>query len=149
MYKHILIATDGSPLATRALEHARGLAKRENAQVTVVTVTEPWSPLEMAKEARENRWSDPIRQFEALASAAAKRILDVAVERGKAHGVACDRIHLQDQHPAEGIIAAAKDKGCDLIVMASHGRRGAARLLLGSQAYEVLANSSVPVLIAR
>jgi len=103
----------------------------------------------MAKEARENRWSDPIRQFEALASAAAKRILDVAVERGKAHGVACDRIHLQDQHPAEGIIAAAKDKGCDLIVMASHGRRGAARLLLGSQAYEVLANSSVPVLIAR
>lgn len=149
MYQHILIATDGSPLATRALEHGLGLAKRENAQVTVVTVTEPWSPLEMAKEARENRWSDPIRQFEALASAAAKRILDVAVERGKAHGVACDRIHLQDQHPAEGIIAAAKDKGCDLIVMASHGRRGAARLLLGSQAYEVLANSSVPVLIAR
>ena len=149
MYKHILIATDGSKLATKALEHGLGLAKRENAQVTVVTVTEPWSPLEMAKEARENRWSDPIRQFEALASAAAQRILDDAVERGKAHGITCDRIHVKDQQPAEGIIAAAKDKGCDLVVMASHGRRGAARLLLGSQAYEVLTNCSVPVLIVR
>jgi nucleotide-binding universal stress UspA family protein len=149
VYKHVLIATDGSTLATKALEHGLDLAKRDNAQVTVVTVTEPWSPLEMAKEARENRWSDPIQQFEALAAATAKRILDDAVERGRAHGVACDRIHVKDQRPAEGIIAAAKDKGCDLIVMASHGRRGAARLLLGSQAYEVLANSSVPVLIVR
>ena len=149
MYKHILIATDGSKLATKALEHGLGLAKYENAQVTIVTVTEPWSPLEMAKEARENRWSDPIRQFEALASAAAQRILDDAVERGKAHGITCDRIHVKDQQPAEGIIAAAKDKGCDLVVMASHGRRGAARLLLGSQAYEVLTNCSVPVLIVR
>jgi nucleotide-binding universal stress UspA family protein len=149
VYKHILIATDGSKLATKALEHGLDLAKRDNAQVTVVTVTEPWSPLEMAKEARENRWSDPISQFEALASAAAKRILDAAIERGNAYGLACDRIHVKDQPPAEGIIAAAKDKGCDLIVMASHGRRGAARLLLGSQAYEVLTTCSVPVLIVR
>ncbi len=149
MYKHILIATDGSKLATKALEHGLALAKLTNARVTVVTVTEPWSALEMAQEARENRWSDPIRQFEALAAATANRILDDAVERGKAHGIACDRIHVKDQHPADGIVGAAKDKGCDLIVMASHGRRGAARLLLGSQAYEVLTRCSVPALIAR
>ena len=149
MYKHILIATDGSKLATNALEHGLALAKRENARVTIVTVTEPWSALEMAAEAREDRWSDPIRQFETLAAATANHILDDAVERGKAHGITCDRVHIKDQQPADGIIAAAKDEDCDLIVMASHGRRGAARLLLGSQAYEVLTCCSVPALIVR
>jgi nucleotide-binding universal stress UspA family protein len=56
---------------------------------------------------------------------------------------------VKDQHPAEGIVATAKDKGCDLIVMASHGRRGVSRLLLGSQAYEVLTHCGVPALIVR
>src|SRR5262245_49796916 len=60
MYKHILIATDGSELATKALEHGLALAKHDNAHVTVVTVTEPWAPLEMAHEARQHR-PDPIR----------------------------------------------------------------------------------------
>jgi nucleotide-binding universal stress UspA family protein len=104
--------------------------------------------VEMAGEAREHRWSEPISQFEALASATAARILDDAVARGKAYGITCERIHIKDQHPAEGIVAAARDKGCDLIVMASHGRR-ATRLLLGSQAYEVLTRCSVPALIVR
>ena len=67
----------------------------------------------------------------------------------KAAGVSCETVHVKDQHPAEGIIAAAKDKACDLIVMASHGRRGLGRLLLGSQANEVLTHSKVPALIVR
>ena len=125
MYKHMLIATDGSELATKALEHGLALAKHDNAPVTVVTVTEPWAPL------------------------AANRILDGAAQRGNAHGVTCDVVHVKDQHPAEGIVATAKEKGCDLIVMASHGRRGVSRLLLGSQAYEVLTHCSVPALIVR
>jgi nucleotide-binding universal stress UspA family protein len=148
MYKHILIATDGSELATKALEHGLALAKRDNARVTVVTVTEPWSALDIAHDARLHR-PDPIGHFEELATAAANRILDDAAQRGNAHGVACERVHVKDQHPAEGIVATAKDTGCDLIVMASHGRRGVSRLLLGSQAYEVLTHCTVPALIVR
>ena len=148
MYKKILIATDGSQLATKALEHGLALAKRDNAPVTVVTVTEPWPVLEMAQRAREGR-ADPVGQFEAVAADAANRVLNDAAQRAGAAGVACDRVHVKDQRPAEGIIATAKDKGSDLIVMASHGRRGISRMWLGSQAYEVLAHSSVPVLIVR
>jgi nucleotide-binding universal stress UspA family protein len=148
MHKHILIATDGSELATKALEYGLALAKRDNARVTVVTATEPWSPLDIAHEARL-RHPDPIGHFEELAAAAAKRILDDAAKRAKAHGVSCECVHVKDLHPAEGIVATAKDKGCDLIVMASHGRRGVRRLLLGSQAYEVLTHCTVPALIVR
>lgn len=148
MYKHILIATDGSELATKALEHGLALAKHNNARVMVVTVTEPWSAFDMAQEAREHL-SDPIGQFEAIAVATANHILDDAIQRANAHGVTCDRVHVKDQHPAEGIVATAKGKGCDLIVMASHGRRGVSRLLLGSRAYEVLTHCSVPTLIVR
>jgi nucleotide-binding universal stress UspA family protein len=148
MYKHILIATDGSELATKALEHGLALAKQVNARVTVVTVTEPWTPLDMAHEARLHR-PDPIGHFEELATAAAKRILDGAALCGNAYGVPCDLVHVNDQHPAEGIVATSKEKGCDLIVMASHGRRGMSRLLLGSQAYKVLSHCSVPALIVR
>ena len=148
MYKHILIATDGSELATKALEHGIEVAKRNNAPVTVVTVTEPWPVLEMAGQARLGR-PDPVRQFEAIAADTASHILDHAAECAKKSGVSCDRVHVKDQRPAEAIIATAKEKGCDLIVMASHARRGAARLLLGSQAYEVLSRCTVPALIVR
>src|SRR5262249_23418307 len=77
MYKHILIATDGSELATKALEHGLALAKHDNAHVSVATVTEPWAPLDMAHEARQHR-PDPIGQFEEMATTAANRILDGA-----------------------------------------------------------------------
>jgi len=148
MYKHILIATDGSELATKALDHGLALARLENARVTIVTVTEPWAPLDMAHEARLHR-PDPIGHFEELATAAANRILDRAAQRGNAQGVPCNLVHVNDQLPAEGIVATSKEKGCDLIVMASHGRRGMSRLLLGSQANEVLTHCSVPALIVR
>jgi nucleotide-binding universal stress UspA family protein len=137
VYKQILIATDGSQLATKALEHGLALAKRDNAQVTVVTVTEPWPALEMAQQAREGR-ADPVGQFEAIAADAANHILDDAAQRSSAAGVACERVHVKDRRPAEGIVATAKDMSCDLIVMASHGRRSISRMLLGSQAYEAI-----------
>jgi nucleotide-binding universal stress UspA family protein len=148
MYKHILIATDGSGLATKALEHGLDLAKREGAQVTIVTVTEPWSALEMAGKAREHV-ANPVAEFEAIAAAAADTTLRAAAERATAVGIHCDCLHVKDQHPAEGIIKTVKDKGCDLIVMGSHGRRGASRILLGSQSYEVLTLCRVPALIVR
>jgi nucleotide-binding universal stress UspA family protein len=148
MYKHVLIATDGSELATKALDHGLALAKREGAQTTIVTVTEPWSPLDVSHEVRQGR-PNPIGHFAEIAAAAAKHILDGAVQHAKAHGVACEVTHVKDQHPAVGIVAVAKERGCDLIVMASHGRRGVSRLLLGSQAHEVLTHCTVPALIVR
>ncbi len=148
MYKHILIATDGSELATKAVEHGLALAKLAGARVTIVTVTEQWSSFDVAQDALQGR-SDPIGQFEAIMADNAKRILDAAAQGAKTRGVACELVHVSDQHPAEGIIATAADKDCDLIVMASHGRRGISRLLLGSQAYEVLTHCRVPALIVR
>lgn len=148
MYKHILIATDGSELATKALEHGLALAKRDNARVTFVTVTEPSPAFDIVQDALQGR-PDPIGHFDSAIAAAANRILDDAARRANAHGVACARIHVKDQHPAAGIVAAVQDNGCDLIVMASHGRRGVSRLLLGSQAYEVLTHCNVPALIVR
>jgi nucleotide-binding universal stress UspA family protein len=148
MYKHILIATDGSELATKAVAHGLTLAKEQNAPVTVVTVTEPWSALDMAHEARLGH-RNPLGDYEAAAAAGAKHVLDQAAALAKQQGVTCEVIHVPDQHPADGIIATAKAKGCDLIVMASHGRRGVDRVLLGSQANEVLTHSKVPALIVR
>ena len=148
MYQHILIATDGSELAGKAVNHGMALAKRLNVPVTAVTVTEPWSVLELGRAARQGN-QNPITEFEDMATAAATSILDKVKQAASSQGVSCDVLHVHDQHPAEGIIAAAKNKGCDLIVMASHGRRGLDRVLLGSQANEVLTHSKVPALIVR
>ena len=148
MYKHILIAIDGSEMGDRAMEHGLKLAKYVKAPVTFVTVTELWSAFEMAEKTRKQQ-PDPLHQYEAMAAAYAKRILDAAAAKAKAAGVPCDVVHVPDKHPAEGVIATAQKTGCDLIVMGSHGRRGLGRLLLGSQAYEVLSHSKVPALIVR
>ena len=149
MYKRILIATDGSELAGRALAHGLALANELKAPVTVVTVTQLWSAPEMALFSAGKANLDPVRQFEDMAAASAKVILDAAAQKAKVVGVSCELVHIPDQHPAEGIIAIAEQKNCDLIVMASHGHRAVKRLLLGSQVNEVLAHSKVPVLIVR
>jgi nucleotide-binding universal stress UspA family protein len=148
MYQNILIATDGSELGGKAVAHGVALAKRLNVPVTMVTVTEGWSALELSHMARQGA-KNPVIQFEEMAASAARNILEKAKQVADSQGVRCDTIHVQDQHPAEGIIATAKEKGCDLIVMASHGRRGLDRILLGSQANEVLTHSKVPALIVR
>lgn len=148
MYKHILIATDGSELATKGLDHGLQLAKSIGAAVTIITVTENWSAFEMASDAAYSR-GNPIENYEEMAARTAQKILDAAKIAIQNHGVEAETIHIADRHPAEGIIEAAKDKGCDLIVMASHGRRGFGRLLLGSQALEVLTHCTIPALIVR
>lgn len=148
MYSHILIATDGSELATRGLEHGLDLAKATGAAVTIVTVTEIWSALAMAGEAQRGV-PDPVAAYELGATAAAHERLEAGVRLAEAHGVAAEPLHIADSAPAQAIVRAAADKGCDLIVMASHGRRGLRRMMLGSQALEVLTYSKVPVLIVR
>lgn len=148
MYKRILIATDGSELAGRALAHGIALAKEVAAPITLVTVTQPWSAFDMAHKAREGD-RDPMRKFDEMAATSAKAVLESAEQKAKTAGVACQLVHVSGQHPAEGIIATAEKHGCDLIVMASHGRRAVGRLFLGSQAVEVLSHTKVPALIVR
>jgi nucleotide-binding universal stress UspA family protein len=145
MYKHILLATDGSDLAKKGVDQGLALAKALGAKVTAVTVTEPLSAMLVGEAAI----ALPLDDFDKAASANATQILaGVSAAAGKA-GVACDALHVKDQYPAEGIVEAAKAGGCDLIVMASHGRRGISKLLLGSQATRVLTLSEVPVLVCR
>lgn len=145
MFKHILIATDGSELADKAAAQGLELASELGARVTAVTVTLPWS------STASGEWPlvFPIEEYEGAAAATARRILGAVADRAKAAGIVCDTVHVKDQYPAEGILDQAKARGCDLIVMASHGRRGLARLVLGSEANRVVTHSAVPVLICR
>lgn len=148
MYKKILIATDGSEIADKAVSHGLALAKMHGAHVTLVSASEMWSALEMAHDSTRGR-TDPIGDYEAFATAAARKILERAGKTAKSQDIPCELIHVADKRPAEAIIAAAKQIRADLIVMGSHGRRGVSRLLLGSQANEVMTLSEVPVLIVR
>jgi len=145
MFKHILLATDGSELAQRGVDQGLALAKALGAKVTAVTVTEPMTAMLVG----EATIALPLDDYDKAASADAAQILaGVAAAASKA-GVACETLHVKDQYPAEGIVEAAKAGGCDLVVMASHGRRGLSKLLLGSQATRVLTLSEVPVLVCR
>jgi nucleotide-binding universal stress UspA family protein len=145
MYKHILIATDGSELAGKAVAQGLDFAKALGAKVTVVTVTEPWTAAAYGTIPTPSL----IESYDKASAENAARILASVGEVAKAKQVACTPLHVADRYPVEGILDAAKDKGCDLIVMASHGRRGITRLLLGSETVRVLTLSPVPVLVIR
>ena len=145
MYRHILLATDGSELANRAVTHALELARSLGAKLTAVTVTDmfptgPYSPIP---------WPADVERYEAAVAASARSILKKVSEAARPLGVDCATQHIAGRPPAEGILAACEEHGCDLIVMASHGRRGIQKLLLGSQANKVVTQSSVPVLVCR
>jgi nucleotide-binding universal stress UspA family protein len=145
MYKHILIAADGSDLADRAVLHGLELAQAVNAKVTFLTVSEPmWSavPAEMAI-------AFPHEDYEKTVADKAEIILASVADAARSRGVACVTKHSKDQFAAEGIVTAVKEGGCDLVVMASHGRHRLAKFVLGSQAAKVVTSSTVPVLIYR
>ena len=148
MYRNILIATDGSKSAEIALDHGLRLAKAIGAKVTIVYVTPMWSALDVA-HAADGGVRNPVGDYEALAAESARAILGTAAAKASTAKIAADLKHIPDKAPATGVVEAAADGGFDLIVMGTHGRRGVGRLLLGSQAAEVLSLSKVPVLIAR
>lgn len=144
MYKHILIATDGSELAEKAVKTGLTLAKVLGAQATAVTVSKPWTSVVTGEASA----GFPFDAYEKAAGDAAAKILASVSNVARQLNVTCATLHLKD-FPADGILQVANDRGCDLIVMASHGRRGFSRLLLGSQAMRVLTGSTVPVLVCR
>lgn len=148
MYRKILVATDGSALANNAVEHGVNLAKVLGASIIFVTVTEMWSALDLSAESTQGV-QHPMETYEAMAKNSAHKILAACEKIAEAERVNCETVHVPDETPAEGIIATASAKNCDLIVMASHGRRGLRRMMLGSQTAEVLAHSKVPVLVLR
>ena len=145
MYEHVLIATDGSEVAQKAVDQGLALAKALNAKVTVITVTEPW----FAVAPPYGPGDFPIEQYDKIAAEGAALILRDVEAAARRAGVACETLHVKDKFAAAGIIETARDHGCDIIVMSSHGRRGLTRLLLGSQANKVVTSSTVPVLICR
>jgi nucleotide-binding universal stress UspA family protein len=145
MYQNILIATDGSELSAKGIRHGVRLAKALGAQVCITTATEPWEAIVVGEVAVV---ITP-QQYTETSAANAAQTLRKAKEIADEEGVAAQTLHVSERHPAEGIIEAAKERGADLIVMASHGRRGLSRLVLGSQANEVVTHSTIPVLIVR
>lgn len=148
MYANILMSTDGSDVASRGVEHGIALAKALNAKATIVTVTEPL-PIDYGG-GHHSGWipaQAEIDNFDAACRERAGRVLDEARTMAERSGLSVELLHVPNSHPATAIVETAKSRGCDLIVMASHGRRGLRRLFLGSQTSEVLVNGSVPVLV--
>lgn len=148
MYKKILIATDGSEFAKKAISHGVELAARVGATVVIVTVTQGWSAYQMAEKIQKGQ-ANPIQDFTASMKQHADKILTEAEEIAKAGDVSCKTVHVTNGYPAESIIETSDSEDCDLIVMATHGRRGLGRMLLGSQTAEVLGFSRIPVLVLR
>ncbi len=150
MYKHILLPIDGSKLADRAARHGIELARALNAATTVVTVTVPWE----AHFSREVAVVVPDviiprNEYDRKVEAAARHIMRCVTDVAKAASVASKAVHLSHTHPYLAIIDMAATEGCDLIVMASHGRRGFSGFLLGSETVKLLTHSKIPVLVYR
>lgn len=148
MYKHILIATDGSELAAKGLEHGLALARPLGAKVTVLTVTEPLHS-GAAQAAIAAGVRDPAASYDQAIDATMKERFAEIENKAGGFGVEVELMHEIDEYPAEAIVRSAKLLGCDLIVMSSHGRRGARRLILGSQTAEVVTSTTIPVLVIR
>ena len=145
MYKHILIPTDGSALSNEALVRSLQLAKTFGAAVTILTVEEPFHVFSMGSAqlaASLNDYQDQIR-------AQAERLLNDAAAQARELGLSCETLRVSHEDPYQAIIDAAAKRGCDLIAMASHGRRGMAAVVLGSQTQKVLTHSTTPVLVYR
>jgi nucleotide-binding universal stress UspA family protein len=147
MYQHILVATDGSTLSKKAVTHAIALAATCGAELVALKVVPRYPqayfegsiPLSVAEIARiEGQWTE-----------AAKAALDAVQKAAKAKGVVAKAVTVKSDVVSEAIIATAKKHKADLILMASHGRKGIKRLLLGSETQQVLTHSHIPVLVLR
>ena len=145
MYANILIATDGSELAGKAVQDGIALAKRIGAKVVVLTVSPPFHIF----TANPQMIEDTSAQYKVRVQKHTENILGAAASTAHAAGVACETVHVEHEHPYQVIIDTAESKGCDLIVMASHGRHGISAIVVGSETVKVLTHSTVPVLVHR
>jgi nucleotide-binding universal stress UspA family protein len=145
MYKHILIPTDGSSLSDQAIRQGVVLAKSLHARVTGVTVSPAFHTFAVDPLMVTDTPAKYAKDCEARAAKALAVIKNAAAE----DGVPCNVVHVVKDHPHEAIIETAGAEGCDLIFMASHGRKGLAAVVLGSETTKVLTHSKIPVLVCR
>lgn len=145
MFKHILLPTDGSDLSMSAVRQGAKLAKLLGARVHAFHAIPAFHTFTYVTELLEATREE----YNAQAVARAERYLASVRDIAKAEGVPCDSSHAVCDDPYEAIVEEAQKRGCDLIVMASHGRRGAKAVLLGSETLKVLTHSKVPVLVYR
>lgn len=147
MFKHLLVPTDGSELSTRTIARALVFAKEAGARITFFFAQQEY-PIPMYGEGALLVPITP-NQFSQASSLEAERILGVAKREAEAAGVDADTDTMVSDVAYEAIIDAAKRNACDLIFMASHGRRGVAGFLLGSETQKVLTHTDIPVLVYR
>ncbi len=147
MFKHLLVPTDGSPLSQDAVARAVSFAREAGARITFF-YAKPEAP---AAYLGLGAISNPhlTQELHERLDRAAHDILATAQQLAQAAGVDCQQLALVGDRPYELIIQAAESSGCDLIFMASHGRRGVTALLLGSETQQVLTHSKIPVLVYR
>jgi len=150
MYRHILIPTDGSELAEHAVTNGLALAKFVGAKVTVIIVEDPFDWLSVPETRAAQRQSlDALAKHNEQVKQHAENVLGRATDAAKEAGVPCDTMQVANARPYQAIIAAASDKGCDLIAMASHGRGGLSAIVLGSVTTKILTHTKTPVLVYR
>ncbi len=144
MFKKILLPTDGSELSAKAVQGAIQMAGQLGASIVGVTVVEPYSYSTLSEYRPET-----LEAFEARNAQAAEQRLASIVQAAKEGKVTCETVTVKSFSPYEAIIDTAKKHGCDVIFMASHGRRGLSAVLLGSETQKVLTHSKIPVLVYR
>ena len=144
MYQHILIPTDGSDISHKAVAHGIALAKAVGATLHTLSVRDPF-PYAAMSELQAISPQEFIDAQEVIARTRTTAVSDAC----NAAGLACEAHVVEAAHPWEAIIDHARQHGCDLIVMASHGRRGMSALLLGSETQKVLTHTTIPVLVVR
>lgn len=149
MYRHILIATDGSDLSDRALEHGLNLAKALDAKALLVHVRAPYQPLMIPTYPFPVLAEGDRHAHEAATQKSATEILSAATARADAVGVRATSLMPENEEPWRGLMEAATEHEADVIVMASHGRKALNALLLGSETQQLLAHSAQPVLVVR
>ena len=146
MYRRILLPTDGSALCDSAVKKGIEFAKFAGASVVGFHAVPATSYLIYTEAGPSDVLAE---QFERDALARGERLVAALEEQARAAGVVSESLTLVNDHPWEGIVEAANQRDCDLIFMASHGRRGLSALLLGSETTKVLTHSKIPVLVYR
>jgi nucleotide-binding universal stress UspA family protein len=145
MFKHILLPTDGSELSAAAIQQGIRFAKSIGAKVTGLSVM----PLQRTFYYETEIPTEALEKVTRRYKEAAEQYLAAIEKEAKEAGVGCDVVYERNDHPHEAIIRVADQKGCDLIMMASHGRRGVGALLIGSETQKVLTHTKIPVLVYR
>ena len=149
MFKHILVPTDGTTLSLKAAKAAMAMARKHKAKVTAIHVIPPWTPPMGTDGVIYYPDTFSPREYKKVTEAEARRALEKVEALANRARVRFDALFVTDDAPWEAIVGAARRKKCDLVVMASHGRRGVSGMILGSETAKVLTHCKVPVLVTR